>query len=312
MKRKLNEANVNLSIADLNSTDLQALSQILSLAGTAENTNTETSGMGPYSSITSTPSLDAATDTTIPLVGDEVGTISASDTDEFDLGMDNLVDDTTIEGDEYMDDYSDDEFDLGMDDLIDDNVEEDDEFDLRLEDLTDEDDQFTESLNRLAGLSGLMESDEEDDEEFEEDIEDEMEEDALEEGRLMPNLDLDEDAVAQMSSPGIGNNKLYGPYNSTLEASAEAKNHLGGGQPGINFRLITKPDGVYWTESVNEDAANRPNFEDVCTKAVENSRHACDKEIQKDGDNTMKMPVTESVKDLHKSLNAAFAKFMEK
>ncbi|AUS02970.1 hypothetical protein NVP2275O_389 [Vibrio phage 2.275.O._10N.286.54.E11] len=411
MTKQINEADVNLDITGLSSSDLQTLSQILSLAGTADNSTTDTVGMGGYQPMSGpvttsdaspiaaielgstddvmTPgtemsggmdemgadALGMPEENPISAINDETDhefiselgdSFDSQDPDDNGIPGDQRDDmeDISIEispedeiGDNVMDDFMEDLDRLGkLTGLTEDKTEEDTEEDLDLdiddeeleqldeevqddhghkgvgqiedtdsdnsvegseydEEYEDEDESILESLLRLSGVRGhgevIFESDETCECEDGDCTCDEDKEKVDENMRLMPNLDLDEDAVGEMKSLGLGANKLYGPYANSVEASSEAKNHLGGGTVGVNFKLINKPDGVYWSEKVNEDCA-RPNPEEVSTTAIRNNRHAIKDKDAKLGDNTMKMPVSESVQDLHESLNSAFSKFLGK
>ena len=357
MSKQLYEANVNLSITDLNSTDLETLSRVLSLAGQAETGNAEAEpelalGLDGGIEMTSEPmgeplnielsGGDMAIDDDLQFmesldrIANLSGMISESPEceDEFEEEFEMVEEDC----DEVDESYPADTFPIPMEpecdsgaitdlvidpsdvyvghgepeidfetstgwdnDCIDDEdmiqpevevtlIEDDDECE---EEFNEEDLVFESEMYRILNLSNIFNKDEQ-----------------LSETRLLPDLDLDE-AAGEMESQGLGNNKLYGPFRNPLEAKAEALRSLGGGQEGINFKLITKPDGVFWSEKVAEDARNRPDFENVCTDAIVNSRHAIRDKADKLGDNTMKMPVSEDVKKLTASLNEAFDRFMK-
>ena len=369
MKENLNEANVKLDIVDLNSSDMQTLSQILSLAGSAESSSADAMG-----SVTDSAPEISAISVAGPeimdeeMLGDPMGVSAGDDMlgdpmDNPDIsagapsmemgeeistfeddGMDNFMEDLDRlaslggitemencpmqeEGDicdecgmvdcecdhmneevyedvEHLNEEMCDDCGCKMDNCEcdhDDSTEcmeavehEDDEHDEDDEDSdkehVEEQESCMEALDRISELAGISAS-----------------EDKLDEMRLMPNLDLDEGTVGEMGSVGIGNNKMYGPYKSQLEAQNEAISHLGGGSPGVNFKIINKPDGYYWTENVNEDITNRPDEMLYDDTPIVNSRHAVEPKKPNLGDNTM-----QSVEELHESLNAAYAKFLKK
>ena len=207
MKKKLTEAQVTMSIADLSSSDLQTLSQMLALAGQAEQAAGLMGGMGGIGGMDAVGGL-ASDPLADPMAGGidapggigENGPLAMAGPDDsygMDSGLDlnagaddglGMDDGLGLGDDLGMDDGmgADMGADMGMDDGLglDDGMGDDlgldggddmgaDEFDLTMGDLggtdIDEDAMVEESFNRLFALCGLNESEEAEDEVIEED-----------------------------------------------------------------------------------------------------------------------------------------------
>lgn len=160
------------------------------------------------------------------------------------------------------------------------------------------------------------ESEEEDEEPLDEaadaDADAEEDEEQLDENAEgMYNLDLEEDAVAELGSPGLGDNREYGPYQNEMACMVDARKEIPGAMKDREVKLLHKPAGWFWSK-LNEDATNsRPNISDVCTKGIENSRHEMRKTPVKNGDNGLVMEADETVDDIHSQLNEQFERFMK-
>lgn len=129
-----------------------------------------------------------------------------------------------------------------------------------------------ESMN---AISTIVEGEETfDDSEFDEDEDDEQ----LDENEHgLYNLDLDEDAVEEMASPGIGDNRVFGPYQNELACMTDARKEIPGAMRDREVKLTHKPDGFYWSKLQQEDATNsRPKIQDVCTKGIKSDKHEVD------------------------------------
>mgnify|MGYP000628032459 CR=1 FL=1 len=124
--------------------------------------------------------------------------------------------------------------------------------------------------------------------------------------------DTVEDAVEEMKSPGIGDNRVFGPYPNEQACMIDARKEIPGAMRNKEVSLTHKPDGWYWNKlNVNEDATNsRPNLTDYCDKGIKSDKHAQVKVTGKPGDNTL-FDVMESTSDLASQLNERFAKFMK-
>lgn len=120
-----------------------------------------------------------------------------------------------------------------------------------------------------------------------EDPEDEDSEQFVQESAMF-NFALDEDTVNELGSPGLGDNRVFGPYKNKVEAINDARKETTGGVEGVDFDFQIKPEGVYWVKlnKLNEDASNRTEQDDVDPSSFKGDKNAnLDKEIQKDGDN---------------------------
>lgn len=148
---------------------------------------------------------------------------------------------------------------------------------------------------------------------FEEDeAEDEEGEELNEEA--MYDLSLDEDAVEDMKSPGLGDNRVFGPYANEREAVNDARTECPAGVAGRDFDVIHRPNGYFWKKrGVAEDATNsRPKLQDYCTKGVESGRHDMAKVPGKMGDNTLvNFMEGADVDAIHAALNEQFNRFMK-
>lgn len=144
-----------------------------------------------------------------------------------------------------------------------------------------------------------------------EEVEEDEESEELEEGQMY-DFSLDKDAVEEMKSPGLGDNRMFGPYANAREAANDARTECPAGVVGRDFQIINRPNGVFWKKIVTEDVANsRPKIEDVCTSGIENSVHAIEKVPGKVGDNTLKFMEAQDVNTIHASLNEQFELFMK-
>lgn len=164
-----------------------------------------------------------------------------------------------------------------------------------------------------AAKPSWMEEMREDMDVFEEDEPEEDEGEELNE-EAMYDLSLDEDAVEEMRSPGIGDNRVFGPYSNEREAVNDARTECPAGVVGRDFDVIHRPNGYFWKKKgVAEDAANsRPKLQDYCTKGIENGRHDMAKAPGKQGDNTLvNFMESADVNTIHASLNEQFARFMK-
>ena len=144
-----------------------------------------------------------------------------------------------------------------------------------------------------------------------EEVEEDEESEELEEGQMF-DFSLDEDAVEELKSPGLGDNRMFGPYANDREAANDARLECPAGVVGRDFQIIKRPNGVFWKKIVSEDVANsRPKLQDVCTSGIENSIHAIEKVPGKVGDNTLKFMEAQDIDTIHASLNEQFELFMK-
>lgn len=285
MTNKINEAAITLDIVDFNSSDFETLAQILHLAGVAEQ------GEADPAAISQDLGAPAA-----PGIGDEVPM-------EPELGMEpdvNIVD-TGIDSDLGGDDMgSEDDLTLGVDgspvlDIAD----------------TDEDPELGGfDMDRMRQLSGIQESVEED-----EDAEDEEEQ--IDEGRILPDLTLGEDATEDRDVE-------FGPFRTEREAVENATEKTNGVE-GDNFIVVVHANAFYWKRTIQEDVLLRPEPEDVNTDGVVYSKHEYERVPGTPaGNNGLKNRMNESdeeseecddedtVEALHESLNQRFQQYLGK
>lgn len=321
MTKQLNEANVSLSIQDLNSSDMATLSQILSLAGQAEQPvggdamGGPLSMAGPDGNLGSdigmvdlgTPEVTVGTmDDMVDMGAGEpgvddpmgmdmpepamIGDDGSVDMPSDDMGMDDMgMEDDMLEGFDRIAQLSGiqlaEEADVEEEaldeacgeDHIDETLEEADE----VEDLEEGEEQLEEEVSitddfewietaedamepeateertqahgmreSLDAIDAIVEADESSEEDLADD-EEKLDENA--DG--MYNFELDEDAVAEMTSPGIGDNRVFGPYPNEQACMIDARKEIPGAMRDREIKLAHKPDGWYWSklnESVNE------------------------------------------------------------
>ena len=104
----------------------------------------------------------------------------------------------------------------------------------------------------------------------------------------MFNFALDEDTVNELGSPGLGDNRVFGPYKNKVEAINDARKEFPGGEEGVDFDFQVKPEGIYWVKlnKLNEDINTQREEKDVDPESFKGDKNANqEKEIQKDGDN---------------------------
>ena len=126
----------------------------------------------------------------------------------------------------------------------------------------------------------------------------------------MYDFNLDEDQANELSSPGIGDNRLFGPYQNEQSAIIDAQKEMPGSMKNVEFVVLVKPDGVYWQKKIQEDASNsRPNLEDVDQLDYLGDKRADDdKSMQKNGDNGLDDPRD----TLAENISKRFKMFMKK
>lgn len=245
MKKNLKEAAVTLDIAGLESSDLQALSELLALAGRAEQQSTPGAGMGAgplapmdFDSIggdETQPIMDPSSAMSVDSPADGAGDLAAAVDDlagtVTDFGADSEVEDG-LGGDEMsmdvgMDVEPEGEDDLGLDMSGLPTVESlsgDEEF---LKDVEEEDDIVENFSLRglMSSVASIFESEDEEDEDAEKVDE-----------SLLPDLSLglEEDA-------GDDTSDGHGPYRSEAGARDDAERAVGG-----DFIIIPSRDGYYW------------------------------------------------------------------
>lgn len=163
------------------------------------------------------------------------------------------------------------------------------------------------------------------------------------------NLELDEDDANEMATPGIGDNRIFGPYVNKLEAVVDARKECPGGLENVDFTLHNKPDGIYWKktnavheseesedevldeevdqedesideaqenedegEELDEDANFRPDQQDICPQSFKGDQSANQqKTMQKDGDNGLDDQLDESIEDIKNMISAKWNSFMK-
>jgi len=124
------------------------------------------------------------------------------------------------------------------------------------------------------------------------------------------DFNLDEDQTNELSSLGIGDNRLFGPYPSEQAAIVDAQKEMPGSMKDVEFIVLTKPDGIFWQKKLQEDVSNsRPNPEDVDPQDFTGDKHSNeDKEMEKPGDNGLEDPRDA----LAENISKRFKQFMKK
>lgn len=325
-KDQLNEANATLSINDLNSSDMQTLSQILSLAGQADQGGAEANPMGGITPMagpdgnlgSNAGSMDMGT--TEISVGTMEDTTDAFGEDDMDIGgMDDMVDDMDVmediarlsgldplaesedealeEGDEQLEeevvveaeeDNEEEIIEEAKSDAFDDADDEASEDEVE-DFVKDHEEEMHESggtpgnemRESLDAIDAILEADDEELEESEEQL------DENEHGHY--NFDLDEDAAAELASPGIGDNREFGPYPNEDHCMTDARKEIPHAVRDQEVQLIHKPDGWYWVKTGKVQPQPKQAAQPVVAMEAE-----------------------QSVEDLANQLNEQFEAFMKK
>lgn len=319
MKKNLKEAAVTLDIAGLESSDLQALSELLALAGRAEQQSTPGAGMGTgplapmdFDSIggdETQPIMDPSSAMSVDSPADGAGDLAAAVDDlagtVTDFGADSEVEDG-LGGDEMsmdvgMDVEPEGEDDLGLDMSGLPTVESlsgDEEF---LKDVEEEDDIVENYTLRglMRSVASIFESEEDDDEESDDQDVEEDEAEQVDES-LLPDLSLglDEDAPDDRRDFGdtehVVDSKEHGPFRSHNAAVHDAMKQTNGTEYE-HFVVIPGADGFYWRRNLEEDLDNEPDLHQYDNDGIENSRHAF--EPKRPGTALGDNPLGESVDD---------------
>lgn len=302
----MNEAHVRIDIEGLESEDMESLSRMLALAGQAEQ---KAGGMAP-STVPPIAPLD------FDSIGDETQAIMAPDDmnpadDMGDATLDAASDALSGSLTDFGGDEENVEMSLDMDGSpavelpssademeVDSEMEVEDDFDSHFD---------MDRMSDLAGIRESVQSEETDEDDIDAEADDEEEE--LDES-LLPDLSLDEDSVASLSSE----RSEFGPFRSEMECvqDGQAKTN---GYEGDNFVVLPKGDGFYWKRTVEEDVS-RPAGECFDTDGIVHSRHNVKDKRNALGDNKLLYPVHESdesddeLEEIKESINAKFAKFM--
>lgn len=246
MTKKINEAQVKIDIAGLESDDLETLSRMLALAGQAEHKDPVVAQVPSMGAIS--PSIPPIAPLDIDSIGadEEIGEMETSIDDPLASAVDELSSDVAdfgAEGDEVSMDAEFSEPDAEEDLSLDlsgqpqlESVEDDDEE----EEIIEEEFDFSRMLS-LAGIN-------EEDEDFS--VEDEPSDNKE---QFLPDLSIVEDEEPS-------NNTDYGPYSSEADAVRDGELKTNGVE-GDNFVVIVKGNQFYWRRVVDEDIDNRPEPE---------------------------------------------------
>lgn len=291
MTKKINEAAITLDIVDFNSSDFETLAQILHLAGVAEQGEADPAAISPDLGAPVAPDMGAEMGAEVPMEP-ELGPGP-----EVSLEPDVSIEDPGLEQDLGGDDLT-----LGVDgspvlDIAD----------------TDEDPELGGfDMDRMRQLSGIQESVEEDADK--EDEEDEQ----IDEGRILPDLTLGEDATEDRDVE-------FGPFRTEREAVDNAADKTNGVE-GDNFIVVVHANAFYWKRTIQEDVLLRPEPEDVDTDGIVYSKHEYERVPGTPaGNNGLKNRMNESdeesdeedekedtVEALHESLNQRFQQYLGK
>lgn len=334
MKKKLNEAAVNIDIAGLESSDLQTLSQILALAGQAEQSNP--AGAAGVAM----PKLEPMDFDGIG-GGEEIGGETQAIMDPEDaMSVDSPVDGAS-ELASAVDDLagsvtdfgSNDDVSLDMDvetDTMGAPEESDDEISLGMMDQPEVETEVEDDMFEAFSLKGLMRSVSSilESEETDEDVEDEDEAEEAEDTEqvdesLLPDLSLDknleEDSESVEGNPSMEAKRSNGPFRTEFEAVQDGERQTNGVE-GDNFTVTCKGNQFYWTRNVQEELDNEPNLHQYDNDGIENSRHAYEPKRPGTalGDNPLgeacddEEDDDESVEDIYESLQRKYNKFVGK
>ena len=332
MAKKINEAQVKIDIAGLESEDLETLSRMLALAGQAER---------PAPSVAPVPSMGSMTPSLSPIepldmdslggseeeVGVEVGAdvaepvqdpldsaVDSLSADVGDFGADDEIEmDAEISADPVGDDFSAEEevedmgLGLGGQPTLE-SVEEEEE-----EEVIEEEFDFSRMLS-LAGID-----DEDDSYSVEDNPETEVK---MAENQFLPDLSISEEDESSDTTS-------FGPYPSEADAVRDAQRKTNGVE-GDNFVVTAKGNQFYWSRVVQEDLDNVPDPEYYDNEGNENRVHKFEpkfpgtalgdnplnvNESEEDEDSLEGNPELEDdsdeeVEDIFESLQAKYEKFL--
>ncbi|HAN3822303.1 TPA: hypothetical protein IFA33_000856 [Escherichia coli] len=267
MAKKINEAQVKIDIAGLESDDLKTLSRMLALAGQAERQDPVVAAPVP-SMGSMTPSLPPIAPLDLDSIGaeEEIGGIETSVEDPLAAAVDDLSAD--------VGDFGADTDEVSMDaEFSEPGVEGEEDFSLDLSgqpqlESVEEDDEEEEEIieeefdfSRMLSLAGINE---EEDEDFS--VEGNPATDKeMKDTQFLPDLSISEDEEPSNSTD-------YGPYDTEADAVRDGQLKTNGVE-GDHFVVIAKGNQFYWRRVVDEDLDNRPEPEYYDNEGNENRVH---------------------------------------
>lgn len=329
MTKKINEAQVKIDIAGLESSDIETLSRMLALAGQAEKTASVAPMVPPMAPLDLGGLGGSAEDEvgsgmpgeTQPIMnpGDSM---SADDSMDMSDPLSSAVDDLSGGATDFGS-----EAELGAEDALGMGGDESSEFSIdlggqpQLESSTSDEDEMIEEefdFGRMFSLAGVSVNEdvnseiEEDDEESEEN-EEEVTGNSVNENRILPDLSLEENSPVQDDS-----NTDFGPFRSEHDAVVDGEMKTNGVQ-GDNFIVVPKGNQFYWRRVMREEAETTEP--DPSTYDNEGNVHRVHEFKPKQpgtalGDNPLNVYEEdeeyedESVEDIYESLQSKYEKFL--
>lgn len=284
MKNKINEASVKIDVQGLESSDLETLSRILSLAGQAEKSISSPVSQPQQTAMPAMPDLDgidsvAVGDTETPSIMDTPDMSSETSDVTLDLDGQPMVSSQTDEQESLDSIVGDDDISTETDSVID-QTNFDDDFDMqRMADLAgiaESSDHESESMIKEddAGDAGVACDDQESQEvDF-----------GLDES-LLPDLSIDKGQLEEDDSDPFAKNERFGPFDTERAAVVDAQQQTNGVE-GDNFIVIPEGNRFYWERTLQEDIENRaPQPEVFDDDGIINSRHEYRHKRTHNGDN---------------------------
>jgi hypothetical protein len=267
MAKKINEAQVKIDIAGLESEDLETLSRMLALAGQAERQASPVAAP--------VPSMGSMTPSLAPIAPLDMDSIGAGAEEEIGGAVDAPVEDPLeVAADSLsseVGDFGGDSEEVSMDaEFEEPGVADEEEFSLdlsgqpQLESVEEEEEEeiIEEEFDfsRMLSLAGLQ-----DDPEDEYSVEGNPSTERVEENTFLPDLSISEDEEQ-------GDSTDFGPYPTEADAVRDGQAKTNGVE-GDHFVVITKGNQFYWKRVVDEDVDNRPEPEYYDNDGNENRVH---------------------------------------
>ena len=273
MAKKINEAQVKIDIAGLESEDLETLSRMLALAGQAERQASPVAAP--------VPSMGSMTPSLPPIAPLDMDSIGAGAEEEVGGTMDGAIDAPVEDPLEVAadslsaeaGDFGGDSEEVSMDaEFEEPGVADEEEFSLDLsgqpqlesvEEEEEEEEIIEEEFDfsRMLSLAGLQDEPE-DEYSVEGNPDTEVK---VEENTFLPDLTISEDEEQ-------GDSTDFGPYNTEADAVRDGQAKTNGVE-GDHFVVITKGNKFYWRRVVDEDVDNRPEPEYYDNDGNENRVH---------------------------------------
>ncbi len=311
MAKKINEAQVKIDIAGLESDDLEALSRMLALAGQAEKQSSVAPTVSPIAPLDFGSFGGSAEEPEVvaPEMGADVAPVpEIGEEDPLAQAVDDLSGSVTDFGAD-----AEGEADIPVIDVEAPGEEDELSLDMsgqpKLEStLSDEDEEVIEEefdFGRMMSLAGLpvTEAVDEDEEEIEEEVT---------ESQILPDLSLEEE------SPVLDTTD-FGPFRSEYDAVQDGQAKTNGVE-GDNFIVVPKGNQFYWRRVVQEELDNVPNPEEYDNEGNVHRVHEFKPKAPGTalGDNPLNVyeaeeeesDEDESVEDIFESLQSKYNKFL--